>query len=66
MEYIKGTKQECEAYNDEVTQGENYQGSTSKWSNVIKIKDEYFILKHPKYATELEILNQLPHDETIE
>ena len=33
--YYKGTKGECEDYNTKVTLGENYQGSTNSWANVI-------------------------------
>ena len=63
MQYIKATKKQCEAYNEEVKQGENYQGSTNKWSEVIEIKSSYYISKHPNYSTELEIVKKLPQDE---
>jgi len=33
--YYKGTKEECEDYNRKVRLGENYQGSTNSWANVI-------------------------------
>ena len=65
MEYIKATKQQCEDYNAEVTQGENYQGSTSQWAEVQEIEGSFYIALHPNYSTELEIVNQLPtQDET--
>lgn len=60
MQYIKGTKEQCEAYNAEVTQGENYQGITSQWAKVQEIEGSFYIAKHPNYSNELEIVNQLP------
>jgi hypothetical protein len=60
MQYIKATKKQCEAYNAEVTQVENYQGTTSQWANVKEIEGSFYIAKHPNYSTELEIVNELP------
>ena len=60
MEYIKATKKECEAYNDKVIQGENYQGTTSKFDKVREIKGDFYITKHPDYSTNLKIVNELP------
>ena len=63
MQYIKATKKQCEAYNEEVKQGENYQSTTSQWAKVIEIQGNFYIAKHPKYSTELEIVKKLPQDE---
>lgn len=60
MQYIKATKKQCEAYNQEVTQGENYQGSTSQWAEVQEIEGSFYIAVHPDYTTELETVNKLP------
>ena len=60
MAYIKGNKQECEAYNDKVTKGENYQGTTTSYDRVKEIKGDFYITKHPNYATNLKIVNELP------
>ena len=49
MKYYKGTKQECDAYNSEVTQGEGYQGTTTKWAEPVQIGNDYYIPKHPDY-----------------
>ena len=66
MAYIKATKAECQAYNDKVTKGENYKGTTSKFDEVREIKGDFYITKHPNYPTNLTIVNELPkiaHDE---
>lgn len=60
MEYIKGTNSECEDYNMRVVQGENYQGSTTQWSEVQEIGGFFYVALHPKYPTNLETVNQLP------
>ena len=60
MAYIKATKAECEAYNQVVTQGENYQGTTTSYDEVKKIKGNFYITKHPNYTTNLKIVNELP------
>lgn len=65
MQYIKATKKQCDDYNAEVTQGENYQSTTSQWAEVQEIKGSFYIALHPNYSTELEIINELPtQDET--
>ena len=60
MAYIKATKEKCEAYNKEVTQGENYQGTTSNFDEVREIKGDFYISKHPSYSTNLKVVNELP------
>lgn len=60
MQYIKATKQQCQAYNNEVTQGENYQGSTTQWAEVQEIEGSFYIAVHPNYTTELLTVNELP------
>lgn len=60
MQYIKATKQQCEDYNAEVTQSENYQGGTSRWAEVQEIENSFYIALHPDYPIELEIVNELP------
>lgn len=58
--YYKGTEQECLDYNNQVTQGENYQGTTKRWANPIEIEGSWYILKHEKYNSDLEVVNELP------
>lgn len=60
MQYIKGTKKQCEAYNQKVSKGENYQGSTTQWAKVQEIEGNFYIAVHPKYTTELETVSELP------
>jgi hypothetical protein len=59
MEYLKGTKSELEAYNDEVVAGENYIGATIKWSEIIKVENEFYIAFNEKYPSELEKVTEL-------
>jgi Holliday junction resolvasome RuvABC ATP-dependent DNA helicase subunit len=62
--YYTGTQQQCEAYNQEVTQGENYVGGTTRWANVIThpTEDKFAIIAHEKYSSELEMLEVLTSD----
>lgn len=60
MKYLKGTSEQLEAYNNEVTLGENYQEGTTQWAEVIEIEGEYFIPFNEKYPSELEKINEIP------
>ena len=60
MEYIKGTKKQCQAYNDEVTKGQGYQGSTSGWSMIHEINGNFYIKVNPNYPTKLTKVKELP------
>jgi hypothetical protein len=61
MAYYIGTKQECEDYDQVVTIGENYQGTTTSWASVIPhpTEDKYAIVAHENYSSELEMLEVL-------
>lgn len=60
-EYYKGTQAECDAYNALVTQGEGYCDTTTAWADTYCIADDVcFVLKHPDYETNLEIVNEIP------
>ena len=51
MHYI-GTKEQCEAYNEQVTSGEGYQDTTQRWAEVRQHPtqlDLYAIIKHTSY-----------------
>ena len=54
--YYIGTQQECEAYNELVTSGEGYHGTTTKWGRVLAhpTDDVFAIMKNDKYVTPLE------------
>lgn len=54
QEYLKGTIEQLEAYNNEVAKGENYQGSTTRWADVIEVEGEFYIAFNEKYPSELE------------
>ena len=60
--YYKGTKEECEDYNTKVTLGENYQGSTDSWSNLISNQNGqgFAILKHEKYESNMQEIEKIP------
>ena len=60
MEYIKGTKEECEAYNDKVTKGQNYKCTTLKFDEIREINGDFYITKHPDYSTNSKVVNELP------
>lgn len=63
--YHKGTKEQCEKYNDLVVRLENYKGVTNKWATPIKIEGSWYILKHDKYESNMELVNELPKQEEI-
>ena len=55
MYYTSNDIQEIEAYNTLVTQGEGYNGTTTKWADVITHKDgnQFAIIKHPDFITQM-------------
>jgi len=61
MYYTSTIIQDIEEYNAKVNEGENYNGTTNKWSAVIKHKNEalYAILAHEKYPSNLDTLQSL-------
>lgn len=55
MYYTSENKQDLEAYNQLVSESENYDGiSTLSWANIIEHKNgiTYAILANPKYPSE--------------
>jgi hypothetical protein len=56
--YLKGTKAQCEAYNQEVINKEHFVDSTTGYSKVDAHQNgvDFSILIHPKYKSELEII----------
>ena len=61
--YYKGTKTKCEAYNQLVTLGENYQGSTTSWANVTSNQNgiDFAILKHESYESDMTLIDKIPN-----
>lgn len=49
MNYIIGTKEQCEAYNEHVTEQKNYNGVTTKWAEAKKhpVEDLWSIVEEP-------------------
>jgi len=62
--YYTGTENECNDYLQTVNEGENYSGTTSTWGSVMKhpTKDQWVIIAHPHYESELSTLEKLPDD----
>jgi len=58
--WYKGTLQECTDYNNIVKQGEGYSGITTAWANVIQINTDYYIIEHPKYNSQMQLVPKLP------
>lgn len=64
MMYYTGTIEQLEAYLAEVNAGENYQGTTTKWADILTKHDGSVnaVLAHPHYSSELSTLEELPSD----
>ena len=65
MYYISNNKSDLEAYNNLVSIGERYDGTTTTdWANVIEhpVTGQFAILKHHKYETDLQELVALSED----
>ena len=65
MYYVSDNKNDLEAYNNLVSQGEKYDGKTTvTWANVIEHKDGglFAILKNNKYETDLQTVETLSSD----
>lgn len=58
--WYKGTKEDCESYNDKVTKGEGYNGTTQHWSSILEIEGDYFIIKNESYPSEMQEVKELP------
>lgn len=59
MVCYKGTEQECLEYDNQVSKGLELLG-IGNWANPIEINGEWYILKHDKYSSDLEVVNELP------
>ena len=61
MYYKSQNKQELEAYNERVSQGEGYQGITTKWSSIIEHQNgvDFAIVKNEKYLENLTEIDSL-------
>ena len=59
MLWYKGTNQECINYDNQVTEKEGYVKGDN-WANPQEIEGIWYILKHQKYTSEMELVNKLP------
>ena len=59
MLWYKGTNQECINYDKHVTEKERYVKGDN-WANPQDIEGSWYILKHEKYNSDLEVVNELP------
>jgi len=52
--YLIGTEAECLAYDNAVTAGEGYNGTTTRWAEPRKhpVEDKWAIVKHKNYTDE--------------
>ncbi len=64
--YIKGTEQECLAYDAEVTAGENYTGGTIRWGEPIEIDGFNYMPVNDRYPTSLPTVSELPHQPDLD
>lgn len=62
--YYTGTQAECESYNQTVTQGEGYKGTTQQWFAPIERDGNWYVAKHDDYTSTMELVNELPQTET--
>ena len=66
MAYYIGNLENCQAYDKNVSEKENYLKGDN-WANPIEIEGSWYILKHEKYTSEMELVSELPPQElTIE
>lgn len=63
MEYLKGTQQECEMYNDWVSFNEKYKDTTQQWATPFEREGSWYVPKHSNYSSELEVVTELPEQE---
>lgn len=63
--YYKGTYQECIQYDKLVTKGEKINAihKEDNYANPIEINGEFYILKHEKYNSEMELVDELPQQD---
>lgn len=63
--YYIGSKTQCEYYLNKVNEGENYNGVTSKWADIVQhpTNNEFAIVKHEDYThSSMILVNELPND----
>lgn len=63
--YYKGIYQECLNYDKLVTESEKINAfhKGDNYANPIEINGEFYILKHEKYDSEMELVSELPQQD---
>jgi len=59
MAYYIGNLENCQAYDKNVSEKEKYLKGDN-WANPQEIEGSWYILKHEKYTSEMELVNELP------
>lgn len=64
MYYTSQNTDELVTYNESVNSAEGYSGTTTTWANIIEHPNgvDFAIKKHPKYDTELTLVESLTDD----
>lgn len=64
MYYTSTNKQDLDSYNEQVSSGENYNGVTTHWAEIIEHPNgaDFAIKKHPNYDAQLTLVESLSDD----
>lgn len=64
MYYVSTNKQDLDSYNEHVSVGENYNGTTTQWATIIEHPNgtDYAIIKHDNYDAVLTLVESLSDD----
>jgi hypothetical protein len=64
MYYVSTNKQDLDSYNEHVSIGEGYNGTTTHWAEIIEHPNgtDFAIKKHEKYDAELKLVESLDHN----
>lgn len=66
MAFLKGTAQQCKAYDELVTSNMNYAFEEDHWANIIERESGCFITKHPDFESEeMEVMEMMPDIEYL-
>ena len=60
MMYYIGTQEQLQDYNTKVTNGEGYNGTTTRWAEVIEHPDgnQFAMIKHTAYTSDDNLTEQ--------
>lgn len=68
MYYKSQNIEDCKAYDKLVTEGEKINATypNDNYANPIEIEGEFYILKHEKYNSEMELVSELPKQQDVD